>query len=229
MDKILVLDWDGTIHNTSHLYGIAFRKTYQWMLNHGYVDTSIYPDEAEHFNDLYMERYLGMNSKDMWNSFMPELSDELKEEASKRVGDGMVAQIEAHEAVLYPGALEVLKKLKQDGWKLVFLSNCKHAYMEAHRKEFNLDEYFDGFYCCQDYEFAPKEVIWKVIEKDFPGFHVIVGDRAGDLKIARVHGLPAVGCYYGFGTLEEMELADQVAKNIKELPKLVNLMAPKAA
>lgn len=227
MEKILILDWDGTIHNTSHLYGCAFRAAYQWLLENGHVDTTKYPTDAEHYNDVYMERYLGMNSKDMWNSFMPELAQELKDEASARVGAGMVAQIEAHQAILYPGAMEVLKKLKADGWKLIFLSNCKRAYMEAHRKEFHLDDYYDAFYCCEDYGFAPKEEIWKDVEKDHPGFHIIVGDRASDLKIAQVHDLPAVGCNYGFGSLEEMDLADQVAKNVQELPKLVNLMVPK--
>lgn len=227
MEKILILDWDGTLHNTSHLYGCAFRKAYQWLLDENHVDTNKYPADPEHYNDVYMERYLGMNSKDMWNTFMPELAQDIKDAASKRVGDGMVEQIKAHQAVLYPGALEVLKQFKKDGWKLIFLSNCKHAYMEAHREEFQLDDYYDAFYCCEDYNFAPKEEIWKDVAKDHPGFHVVVGDRASDLKIAKEHDLVSVGCHYGFGTLEEMELADQVAKNVKELPRLVNLMAPK--
>lgn len=222
MNTVLVLDWDGTIHDTSHLYGCAFRAAYRWLLDMDYVDLDRYPDDPEYYTDSYMEQYLGMNSKDMWNSFMPDLAPERKEMASKRVGDGMVTQIQGHQAKLYIGAIDALQKLKEDGYTLIFLSNCKRAYMEAHRKEFNLDAYYDGFYCCEDYGFIPKEEIWKDIKKDFPGFHIIVGDRAGDLKIAKIHKLPSIGCAYGFGSEEELSIASSIAKQVQELPYLVS-------
>mgnify|MGYP000393984806 FL=1 len=52
--------------------------------------------------------WLGLNSKEMWNTFLPELDQSYKEQASRMVGDLMVRQIRKHKAVWYPGAEEML-------------------------------------------------------------------------------------------------------------------------
>ena len=89
--------------------------------------------------------WLGLNSKEMWNTFLPELDQSYKEQASRMVGDLMVRQIRKHKAVWYPGAEEMLTALKNRGYHLVILSNCKASYREAHWKEFGMERWFDRF------------------------------------------------------------------------------------
>ena len=82
----LIFDWDGTLHNTLHLYGKAFRIAYRELVESGYAPPKYYSDEE-------MSQYLGMNAPDMWNAFMPELPQEVKKAASDQVGREMVRLI----------------------------------------------------------------------------------------------------------------------------------------
>lgn len=210
----LIFDWDGTLHNTKHLYGCAFRIAYRWLVSQSYAPEKTYTDEE-------VSIYLGLNARDMWNTFMPSLPQHVKETASDLVGREMVAAVLAGKAVLYPGAAKTLTRLKQQGFCLVFLSNCKHAYMEAHRKYFHLDHWFDAFYCCQDYDFAPKELIFPQIREAFPGDFIVIGDRSSDFAVARSHGLLSIGCAYGFGTPEEWGSADVTAWDVRQIPEKI--------
>ncbi len=215
MLQTLIFDWDGTLHNTKALYGRAFRDAYAWLVAEGYAPAWVYTDdEVSHF--------LGMNAPDMWHSFMPQLPEAVWQEGSARIGQGMLDQIAAGSARLFPHAEEVLTALKGEGYHLVFLSNCKRAYMQAHCRAFGLERYFEGFYCCEDYAFAPKTEIFPHIAARFPGDYCVIGDRTSDLDVGNVWGFPSIACAYGYGTPEEWQQATLVAQSVAELPRLVH-------
>lgn len=218
MAGTIIFDWDGTLHDTAHLYGCAFRTAYTWLEQGGYVPDRIYSDED-------VSVFLGMNAMDMWDAFMqrettgrenasvkaaarrlrakgmtiPLLPEAVKNRASAMIGEEMVRAVRAGHARLYPGVPGMLDLLRRQGYHLVFLSNCKRAYMQAHREQFQLDRWFSGFYCCEDYGFATKEQIFPDIRARFPDVFLVVGDRASDMQVAQVHHLRAVGCAYGYG------------------------------
>lgn len=124
MTKTIIFDYDGTIHHTLGIYEPAFRETYQWL-------TEQKVTEEREIGSVEIAGWLGLNSKEMWNTFLPELDQSYKEQASRMVGDLMVRQIRKHKAVWYPGAEEMLTALKNRGYHLVILSNCKASYREA--------------------------------------------------------------------------------------------------
>lgn len=214
MIKTIIFDWDGTLHNTKHLYGCAFRKAYQWLVKEGYAD-------PYHYTDDEVAVYLGMNVPDMWQAFMPRLPEPVWRRASDIIGEEMIAAIGDKKAVLYEGAEALLSSLKESGYALVFLSNCRHAYMEAHRAFFQLDRWFDGFYCCEDYDNAPKEAIFAKIAEVFPREYVMIGDRASDQKVATEHGFPFIGCNYGFGTEGELANADVLVDDVRYIEEKI--------
>lgn len=152
MTKTIIFDYDGTIHHTLGIYEPAFRETYQWL-------TEQKAAEEREISSSEIAYWLGFNSKEMWNTFLPELDQSYKEQASRMVGDLMVRQIRKHKAVWYPGAEEMLTALKNRGYHLVILSNCKASYREAHWKEFGMERWFDHFYDCESYGFRPKTEI----------------------------------------------------------------------
>lgn len=209
----LIFDWDGTLHNTLHLYGKAFRYAYRELVREGYAQPKEYSDEE-------VSIYLGMNDTDMWNAFMPWLPQAVKQKSSDRIGREMARMIERGEARLYDGATEMLNCLKERH-TLVFLSNCKHDYQEAHRRYFGLDKWFSGYFCCEDYGNRPKEEIFLAIAARFPAPYMIIGDRASDFKVALTHNFKAIGCAYGFGTPEELNLADFVVRSCSEISDCV--------
>ena len=212
---VLVFDYDGTLHNTAGLYGKAFRRGYAWLVKEGYAE-DVYRSDEE------MSKYLGMNPIDMWQTFMPDLPEDVRAHASAMVGAGMAEGVEKGDAVFFDHVTEVLEKLKEEGHILCILSNCRNTYMAAHRKYMHLDNWFDGFFPAEEYGYIPKEDIFKEIMKRYPGEkYVMIGDRDSDIKAGTENGIVTVGCAYGFGDREELGDATYMIDDIRELPALV--------
>lgn len=214
MTKTVIFDYDGTIHNTIGIYEPAFREAYDWLVEQKAV-------EPREIKTRQIASWLGLNSKEMWNSFLPDLEQKYKNQASKIVGEAMVRQVSEHRAVWYPGAEEMLGILKKRGYHLVILSNCKISYREAHWKEFQMERWFDRFYDCESYGFVPKTEIVQKIIRSYPGPYVVVGDRKHDLECAKACESPFIGCLYGYGTDGELEGASWFVKDVRKIPEFI--------
>ena len=212
--KTIIFDYDGTIHNSSKIYVDAFRQMYREM-----VAANDAPERE--FRDEEITKWLVYSVQDMWNSFMPEFSQEKKMFYAGEVGRLMTEKIRHKEAVLYDGALETLQYLKDKGYYLLYLSNCGHAYMDMHADCFGLRNYFDHMYCSGDYDQKPKYEIFNVIKEEYPCEYLVVGDRFHDMEVARYHKVYTAGCIYGFGTREEIGDADVLLEDIRDLQKLL--------
>ncbi len=121
--------------------------------------------------------WLGMNTRDMWNSFLPGLPMELKQKAALLVGEAMAEQVRAHRAAWYPGVRDVLDTLKSRSFHMSILSNCQRSYGLIHWEEFGMDRWFDAFYDCETYGHAPKSGIILEIGRTLPPPYVVIGDR----------------------------------------------------
>ena len=66
MVKTIIFDYDGTIHNTLGIYEPAFREAYQWLSEQNVV-------EEQKIETAQIAGWLGLNSKEMWDTFLPEL------------------------------------------------------------------------------------------------------------------------------------------------------------
>lgn len=212
MENLLIFDYDGTIHNTMGIYEPAFRKAHSFLIERGLA-----PD-----CDVSSERiasWLGMNSVDMWEDFLPGLDAEMSECASQVVAESMTKDISAGKAKWYPGAEEALTKLKEMGYKMVILSNCRISYRDAHSEFFETSRWFDRFYDCESYDFIPKSEIIKKVVEDYgnPDNVAMIGDRGSDMEAGRAVEAKCVGCRYGFGTPEELEGVDAIIDDVSEL------------
>ena len=213
MIKTIIFDYDGTIHNTLGIYEPAFRAAYQWLTE----QTGIKEQKIE---SSRIAGWLGLNSKEMWDTFLPELDQRYKDQASKMVGNLMIRQIREHKAKWYPGAEKVLTTLKKQRYQLVILSNCKVSYRKAHWEEFRMERWFDRFYDCESYGFRPKTEIVQDIIQEYAGPYLVVGDRKKDLECARSCKSPFVGCLYGYGEKDELDGADYFVEHIEEIAEL---------
>ena len=206
----LLFDYDGTLHNSIKIYAPAFRTAYTYLVDQGFAD-------SKEFTDQEISLWLGFTADDMWRSFFPNLPEEEKEKCSTMIGKEMISLINKGIAELYPETVAVLQKLKNLGYNLIFLSNCKHAYMEAHIKQFRLDRFFSGFYCSEDYGFMPKHEIFESIKTIYSGDYIVIGDRFHDIEISEKHSLQSVGCLYGYGAYNELQHATYRIDKLSEL------------
>lgn len=214
----LIFDYDGTLHNSMLTYAPAFRNTMKWLSDSGYISDKEYSDSE-------ISQWLGYNSTDMWEQFHPELPQEIRENARIRLGEDMAERAENGEAALYPHTEEVLSQLCNEGYRLIFLSNCRRNYMERHRRLFRLDRFFSDFYCCEAFGFIPKYEIFRRIAPGHSGSFIVIGDRFHDIETAVKNGLPSVGCGYGFGSPDELAAADIIINNIIQLPGAVHKLS----
>ncbi|MGM0435823.1 MAG: HAD family hydrolase [Bacillota bacterium] len=212
--KTLFLDYDGTLHDSLNLYAPAFRKAYRALVRHHGAKERTWSDEE-------ISGFMGQTPSEMWASFGPSIGEEAKQEASKLISQEMERGIKNGNAVLYDGALETLETLKNRGYKLVFISNCKNYYMHAHTKQFGLDRYFDAMVCSQTYEGVERKAdVLSEIKKDFEGPMAIVGDRHHDMEAGRENALFTIGSTYGFAKKGELDEADYLIDDITELQTL---------
>ena len=212
---LLVFDYDGTLHDTTRLYGNAFRAAYADLVRDHHA-----PDR--YYSDQDMAKYLGLSPPAMWHSFMPDLPEEVWKTASLQVREGMISGIRQGKAVLYDGAVRMLDELKDRGYSMVILSNCYHDYLQAHREHFHLDNWFCGYYCSEDWDFIPKEEIMQAIMREQPhDGYIVIGDRESDFRAGICNHVPVIGCAYGFGTEEERSLCDAVADAPEDIAALI--------
>lgn len=210
----IILDYDGTIHDCAAIYIPAFHVGYKHL-----TDNDLAPHR--NFSDSEITQYLGYSVKDMWDTFMPELADEHKKTCAGIIGNHMRILTEKGYSKLYDGAENMLKKLKNNGHRLIFLSNCTRDYMNLHRENHQLDRFFDAFYCTEDFGFKPKYEIFPFINQKYDDEFIVVGDRFLDIEIARQHSLKSVGCVYGYGKNEELDNADVIVSSVNEIPEAI--------
>ncbi|MEG0641506.1 MAG: HAD hydrolase-like protein, partial [Clostridium sp.] len=136
--KNIVLDYDGTLYNSLKTYAPAFRKAYEYLVANSYAEDRVWSDEE-------ISKWLGISSKDMWQDFMPDLPENEKIRGSSTIESYMVKYIKEGRGELYEGVIDTLNYLKNKEYNLIFLSNCKIAYMNEHRRIFQLDKYFSDY------------------------------------------------------------------------------------
>ncbi|MGO5550684.1 HAD family hydrolase [Lachnospiraceae bacterium LCP19S3_B12] len=210
MGASLIFDYDGTIHDTLRIYEPALRRAFKWLEEEHGV-------RVPHTSRQRIASWLGMNRREMWDSFLPGLPVELREEAGAMVGAHMERAVRARRAAWYPGIRPVLEELKDRGCRLAVLSNCQASYGRVHWETFGMDRWFEGFYDCESFGYAPKTQIIRQIGKEFPGPYVVIGDRRIDMECARASGSPFIGCRYGFGIAGELAGADVMAEKPEDI------------
>lgn len=208
--RTIIFDWDGTLHESMIIYYPAFMKSLAFLNERGYtLNQRMTPSEVK--------PYLGMNPREMWQAFLPNGLQEDVKQASQIISQAMIDAIQHHQARLYPYAIEVLHYLKNKGYELVYLSNSKIYYMEMMKEAFHLDTVFDRMICSEMYQFSPKKDILAQMKSELKQPMVMIGDRHIDIETGRYNHAMTIGCAYGYGAMDELNDADHVITDLREL------------
>jgi phosphoglycolate phosphatase len=122
---------------------------------------------------------------------------------------------------LYAGIPDLLRKLKNDGWRLFVVTAKPQVYAEQIVGYFGLKGYFDAIYGpdLNGYLAHKSDLLSHVVvvENLDTSHAIMIGDRRHDIEAARHCGVYAIGVTYGYGSREELlaancdELIDDVA------------------
>jgi phosphoglycolate phosphatase len=99
------------------------------------------------------------------------------------------------------------------------VSNCQSGYIEVFFKISGMEHYFSGHQCYGTKNLPKADNIKDIINDHNLQAPVYIGDTMGDYNAATKAGVPFVFAAYGFGEVNE----DQVA-TIKEFSELKNLL-----
>ncbi len=210
----ILFDYDGTLHDSLHIYHPAVQTAYDRLADSGLAPHRIITNEEA-------RQWIGLAPAEMWHQLLPHLSQRAVRHAVQTVGQIMQEEIAAGNARLYDGVPELLNALRTQGYRLILLSNCPRTYLQAHTKQFSLDRYFDGLYCSECFGYRPKHELFSYIRQEHPGKYIIVGDRRQDMDIAAVHHLESIGCSYGYGSAEELQSAACLAPDLTSLARIL--------
>lgn len=208
--KTIYFDFDGTLHDSIKIYAPAFQKAYRFLVNQNQAIDRTWTEEE-------IVCWLGFNKEEMWQAFMPQLNQELRKRAGQMIREEMTQLIIEGKAQLYEGASEVLGYLSNKGYKLVFLSNCGIYYKELMKDFFKLEQYFSEMVCSEEYCYIPKSDILKHIVRDHPDEMVIIGDRYHDIEAGVNNNIWTIGCTFGYCRNNELEQADYLINDIRDL------------
>lgn len=129
---------------------------------------------------------------------------------------------------VYDGIPEVLKKLNENGVRVLMATAKPEVYAKKIAEHFDFAQYFDfiGGACMDGRRTDKYEVIRYTL--DTCGITqlestVMIGDRSHDVTGAHKAGIPCIGVLYGYGTGEELNLAgaDRIAEKPEDLLKLI--------
>jgi phosphoglycolate phosphatase len=132
---------------------------------------------------------------------------------------------------MYDGALDVLGRLKEDGWLLAIATGKTHRGLDGLFAKHDIKSYFDTVWCADDGPGKPHPFM---VEQSMcalgcaPGQSLMIGDAIHDIAMGRAAGVRSLGVSWGFGRAEELRDAgaDEVHHEFRTLTDSLLAFAP---
>lgn len=126
---------------------------------------------------------------------------------------------------LYPDVIEVLAVLQEAGHRMFLMTAKPHAYATRITAQYGIAPFLEM-------EFGPEldgtrndkaELLaWAMAQtKSAPDTSLMIGDRAGDFRAARMNGMRSVAARWGYGTADEYGQADHACDSMADLQRLI--------
>ncbi|HKM33950.1 MAG TPA: HAD hydrolase-like protein [Lachnospiraceae bacterium] len=136
---------------------------------------------------------------------------------------------------IYPGILEMIRKLKGNHKKLAVASSKPTVFVERILEHFEIKRYFDVIVGSElDGTRVDKaEVVREALNRLYGDSEtdvdqkrkatVMVGDRKFDVAGAKAEGIKSVAVTYGYGPMDELRIAkpDYIVRSVEELEKIL--------
>ncbi|MCQ2537290.1 MAG: HAD hydrolase-like protein [Lachnospiraceae bacterium] len=212
MIKYVLVDLDGTITNSEE--GVT--KSIQYALHH-------YGIEVEDCKQL--RKYIGPPIT--WSFADAGIPTEKVDEAIEKYRE-RYNKYGIYEAYIYDGIPEMLKKLHEEGKKLILATSKPLHFAKIVMQHFGVDVLMDEL-CGADSD-RNRNQKWEVIDYILKENNItdksevlMVGDTRFDVEGANICGIKTCGVLWGFGSRESLEKegAAYIAETPEEVAKLI--------
>ena len=207
--NVILWDWDNTLADTIEPIMLAFNETLQ------HYDLPVITREQ-------MKNYMNSAGSQLFLELFPKC--DFREVRQFYLSN---YQKNISHLALMPGAREILKWTKENGFINIIASNKEHALLKQEVKVSGLVDYLNAIYGADQFpENKPSKVFTDAVLANFPKWkHLFtVGDGASDIKMAR-HYEKATAILVGTNPKAkefEQNPPDFWAKDLKEVEKYLN-------
>ncbi|MBO4458322.1 MAG: HAD-IA family hydrolase [Butyrivibrio sp.] len=210
--KNLLFDLDGTLTDSSE----------------GITKCAIYAFEKMHMTPPDINELYTFIGPPLGYSFTKHGVDEKDKDKAVAIYRERYSTIGKFENAPYPGMTELLKKLKDEGYKLYVATSKLEKLAVEVLDHFNMTEYFDEIAgSTKDGSREKKEdVIQYLLDKigATKDGTVMIGDTNFDVLGAAELGIPCIAVTWGFGDNDEMKKAGAVAL-VSSMDELYNAVS----
>ncbi|PJJ79619.1 HAD family hydrolase [Mucilaginibacter auburnensis] len=203
----IIFDLDGTLWDSTGVVAEAWQAAKNEV---DFINEDITADMVKGIT--------GMTYKAIFEKLFPYLTDEKREEYKAIAAKYELEVLHTKGGQLYPRLEETLQYLVQK-YKLFIVSNCQSGYIEVFFKTSGLKKYFQGHQCYGTKNAPKAENIKDIVNDHGLKAPVYVGDTMGDYNAAVGAGVPFIFAAYGFGKVEEGQVA--TLTQVSDLTELV--------
>lgn len=210
MYRVILFDLDGTLTDS----GEGITKSVQYAIEK--LGMGEYPLEE-------LRSFVGPPLMEQFMSFCA-ISQERAKEAVQYYRE-RYSLVGLYENRPYEGIQQLLKELKEQGYRLGVASSKPEYFVDKILKYFSLDGYFDVVVGSElsGQRTGKAEVVEEALRRlgvsDKRQEVVLVGDRKYDVLGARTMGIDCVAVSYGYGDMQELKEARpvRIAQTVEEL------------
>jgi phosphoglycolate phosphatase len=191
----IIFDLDGTLWDSTANVAVAWQKAKQQV---DFID--------DDFTQQTVRSITGMTYKAILEKLFPGLDEHKRTEFKNICAVNELEILNTKGGELYPQLEETLKYLFKR-YKLFIVSNCQSDYIETFLNFSKLGHYFSGHQCYGTKNQPKAENIKDIIIDHRLKAPVYVGDTMGDYEACQKAGVPFIFASYGFGIVENGQLA----------------------
>ena len=210
--ELWIFDMDGTLFQSESVAVPAFRQTFTKMREAGVQIPNDVTDQA-------ITGTFGYTHDHIWRTLIGEsLEPQLQEKSDRWLIEAEIDLLQNGSGGLFPGVIETLKTLHEEGATLAVASNGQQSYIESIVQTFGIADWFAGLYSASGYRMRTKVDLVKLLLEEIDHERaVMIGDRSSDIEAGLHNGLPAIGCAFGFADRHELQGATMTVRHFSEI------------
>ena len=197
----IILDVDGTIWDTTPIVAKAWNKAIE----------ALFPGLPRVTADILKGQF-GKTMDVIGRNLFGELSDADQATLLARCCVEEQFALEQNEDdIAYEGVVDTIRELAAKV-RVFIVSNCQAGYIELVIKKNRIDDCITDFECFGNNGLPKDKNIRLVVERNGLKAPVYVGDTQGDLEACKLAGVPFIWGQYGFGKVDETEIAGKISR-----------------